>query len=173
MQAFNNKYGVPYNDDIDTLEQLNYDVLSNLKPFDVDEVEALVNTPDAARAAVSDCYIIKSMELFEDNKIAVATYNDGSHAVYTTELPSSSHNGLEAEDINSLFSGVITKQAANAMTNTDKYQLYDENQVAEMAEGSNEDFETLAEELFGDYGMFDHYETFNSNNKKYVLVTKK
>lgn len=173
MQAFNDKYGVPYNDDIETLEQLNIDVYSSLKPFNVEEVNALVNKPDAVRAAVSDHYIIKSMELFEDNKIAVATYADGSKKVCTVVLPASDYNELEAKDINSMYKALAPKKVNDVMANTYKYELYDESQVKEMADGSNEDFETLAAQLFGDFGLFENYETFNANNTNYVLVTKK
>lgn len=173
MENFNKDYGVIYNDK-ESLEDISFEITYSLKPYDKQKVHELIGKEDAFRALIyPDDYTIKSCGLIFKGKVLEVEFANKEKFVYATILPSSTYRDYSAKEVSSLSKKYGINKANEIINKPDKYSLISEDEIRELDDCQDGDFETIADQLYGDYGMFDGYETFNRNDTNYVLVTKK
>ena len=173
MENFNLDYGVNYNEK-ESLEDISVEITYELKSYDNKIVNELVGKKDAFRALMyPDDYTIRECHPFLDDKVWSIKYDDREKLVYDTILPSSTYNNYSAKEVSSLSKKFGVNKANEILNKEDKYGLVSEDEIRELDGCKDGDFGTIAEQLYGDYGMFEGYETFNENDTNYVLVTKK
>lgn len=173
MENFNKDYGVIYNDK-ESLEDISFEITYSLKPYDEQKVHELIGKEDAFRALIyPDDYTIKSCGLIFKGKVLEVEFVNKEKFIYATILPSSTYRDYSAKEVSSLSKEYGINKANEIINKPDKYSLISEDGIRELDDYQDGDFETIADQLYGDYGMFDGYETFNRNDTNYVLVTKK
>ena len=91
--------------------------------------------------------------------------------IYTETFPQQSHNGYDCKTISSVSKKFGPSQAKYYLNHREKYEIYTEDDIRELDGCEKGEFEKIAEQLYGDYGMFEGYEIFNQNNTNYILVT--
>lgn len=173
MERFNSTYGVKYSDK-ESLEDISFQVTYTIDEYDEREVKQFIGKPDALRALrFPDDYVITGYEMICNNKAIAFHFNQMPRSIYTETFPQQSHNGYDCKTISSISKKFGPNEAKYYLNHREKYEIYTEDEIRELDGCKDGDFETIADQLYGDYGMFDGYETFNQNDTNYVLVTKK
>lgn len=171
MEQFNKDFGLPYNN-IESLDDISFDIVTSLDAFDESEVAKRVGNEDAYRALFfPDDYVVKGYDMLLDNKVVSFSYASRPHNIVTEKLNYETYMGYTAKEVSSLSKEYGSSRANVIIHAGNKYELQSEDEIRELDVYKDGEFEIIAEQLYGDYGMFEGYEIFNQNNTNYILVT--
>lgn len=86
MERFNDEFGLPYDKEYTSLDQINFEVWFSIKKFDEDKAKELVGKRIENQHDTTENRI-ESVELMEDNQILVLYMNHGNHIFLINDYP--------------------------------------------------------------------------------------
>lgn len=86
MERFNDEYGLPYDKDYTSLDQINFEVWFAIKKFDEDKAKELVGKR-IENPYDNTGFKIESVDLIEDNQIMVILTNYGNRIYQINDYP--------------------------------------------------------------------------------------